>query len=331
MARSFQLVTIFPGLSVAETLAVAALARLHRSARPFAALARDAEVRAAVEEVAALFGLADKLGRAARTLPQGDKKLLDVASAFALHPDVILMDEPTSGVSTADKTAIMETLVQAARRMGIRAIVPGRARHGHRVRLLRPDRRAPPGARAGGRGADAIRADAEVVRTVLGIATAHAARGRVVPSSGHPRSHAGPPRASERATASHARAGLADPATTMLKIRDIDVYIDASHILRKVSLEAAPGELVCLVGRNGAGKTTTLRTVMGYLRPAAAPSCSPVSRSPAGPRTPSPRARRLCAARRAACSATSRWRRTSSSRRGRGRRAAGRRARGARL
>jgi len=54
----------------------------------------------------------------------------------------------------------------------------------------------------------------------------------------------------------------------MLALRDVDVYIQASHILRKVSLEAAPGELVCLVGRNGAGKTTTLRAVMGYLRPA---------------------------------------------------------------
>ena len=55
----------------------------------------------------------------------------------------------------------------------------------------------------------------------------------------------------------------------MLQMVDVDVDIEASRILRKVTLEAAPGELVCLVGRNGAGKTTTLRTVMGYLRPAA--------------------------------------------------------------
>jgi branched-chain amino acid transport system ATP-binding protein len=55
----------------------------------------------------------------------------------------------------------------------------------------------------------------------------------------------------------------------MLKISDVDVDIEASRILRRVTLEAAPGELVCLVGRNGAGKTTTLRTVMGYRRPAA--------------------------------------------------------------
>src|SRR5262249_17480282 len=68
-------------------------------------------------------GLGHVLGHPARTLPQGDKKLLDVASAFALRPDVILMDEPTSGVSTADKHAIMTTLVQAARRLGVQAII----------------------------------------------------------------------------------------------------------------------------------------------------------------------------------------------------------------
>src|ERR671922_188204 len=56
----------------------------------------------------------------------------------------------------------------------------------------------------------------------------------------------------------------------MLALRDVDVSIQASHILRKVSLDAAAGELVCLVGRNGAGKTTTLRTVMGYTRPSPA-------------------------------------------------------------
>jgi branched-chain amino acid transport system ATP-binding protein len=54
----------------------------------------------------------------------------------------------------------------------------------------------------------------------------------------------------------------------MLRLDQVNVFIQSSHILRGVSLEVAPGALVCLVGRNGAGKTTTLRTVMGYLRPA---------------------------------------------------------------
>jgi branched-chain amino acid transport system ATP-binding protein len=67
--------------------------------------------------------MAGKRHALARQLPQGDKKLLDVASAFALRPEVILLDEPTSGVSTADKTAIMETLVSAAKRIGLQAII----------------------------------------------------------------------------------------------------------------------------------------------------------------------------------------------------------------
>ena len=168
MARSFQLVTIFPALSVADTLAVAALSRLRRTARPFTALARDADVRAAVEDTAALFGLADKLSRPARTLPQGDKKLLDVASAFALRPDVILMDEPTSGVSTADKTTIMQTLVRAARSMGVRAIV--QVEHDMDIVFSYSDRiiALHQGRVLADATPDALRADAAVVATVVG-------------------------------------------------------------------------------------------------------------------------------------------------------------------
>jgi branched-chain amino acid transport system ATP-binding protein len=180
MARSFQLVNVFPALTVAETLAVAALARLGRGARPFAALARDAGARAAVEEVAALFGLADKLGRPARTLSQGDKKLLDIASAFALHPDVILMDEPTSGVSTRDKTAIMETLVQAARRIGVKAIL--QVEHDMDIVFGYSDRIVAlhQGRVLADAAPDVIRADADVVATVLGVAKTH---GRTEPGT----------------------------------------------------------------------------------------------------------------------------------------------------
>ena len=55
----------------------------------------------------------------------------------------------------------------------------------------------------------------------------------------------------------------------MLAVCAIDVYIQASHILRRVSLAVGEREVVCLVGRNGAGKTTTLRAIMGYLQPRA--------------------------------------------------------------
>jgi len=123
MARSFQLVQIFPDLSVLETLQAAVVARLGRGTRLFASLSGDSEVQEGALEVAELFGLGEKRHVPARQLPQGDKKLLDVASAFALRPEIILLDEPTSGVSTADKTAIMEIMVAAAKRIGIQAII----------------------------------------------------------------------------------------------------------------------------------------------------------------------------------------------------------------
>ena len=123
MARSFQLVQIFPDLTVLETLQAAVVSRLGRGTRLFASLARDRQVEEGALEVAELFRLADKRHTPSRQLPQGDKKLLDVASAFALRPQIILLDEPTSGVSTADKTKIMETLVAAAKTMGLKAII----------------------------------------------------------------------------------------------------------------------------------------------------------------------------------------------------------------
>jgi len=123
IARSFQLVQIFPDLTVLETLQAAVVSRLGRGTRLFASLAADREVQEGAIEVAELFGLGDKRHVPAKQLPQGDKKLLDVASAFALRPELILLDEPTSGVSTADKTAIMESLVSASKRIGVQAII----------------------------------------------------------------------------------------------------------------------------------------------------------------------------------------------------------------
>jgi branched-chain amino acid transport system ATP-binding protein len=123
MARSFQLVNIFPNFSVLEFLMVAVVSRLGKGTRLFSSLLRDRRITDGAMEVAQLFGLDAKKDMLTKNLPQGDKKMLDVASAFALHPDVILLDEPTSGVSTSDKNKIMETLVSASKQIGIKSIL----------------------------------------------------------------------------------------------------------------------------------------------------------------------------------------------------------------
>ena len=123
MARAFQLVHIFPALTVAETIAVAVVSQSGKSLQLFASVKRDAAVAERVREVAAIFGLEGKLDIEARLLSQGEKKLLDIASAFALSPEVILLDEPTSGVSTSDKHGMMRSVVDAAKRAGVKAII----------------------------------------------------------------------------------------------------------------------------------------------------------------------------------------------------------------
>ena len=168
MARTFQLVQIFPDLTVLETLQAAAVSRLGRGARLFASLGADRQVRTEAREVAALFGLGGKAHVLARELPQGDKKLLDVASAFTLRPDIILLDEPTSGVSTADKHAVMEILVGAARQIGLRAII--QVEHDMDIVFGYSDRviALHQGKILADASPAAIRADARVVDTVIG-------------------------------------------------------------------------------------------------------------------------------------------------------------------
>ncbi len=123
MARAFQLVHIFPAMTVAETIAVAVVSQSGKALRFFAAVREDAAVNARVREVAEIFGLEAKLGVQSRLLSQGEKKLLDIASAFALAPEVILLDEPTSGVSSSDKHSLMRNVIAAAKKAGVKAIV----------------------------------------------------------------------------------------------------------------------------------------------------------------------------------------------------------------
>jgi branched-chain amino acid transport system ATP-binding protein len=168
MARSFQLVSVFPALTVLDALRVAVVSRLRRGARLLASLRRDREVTAQALEIAELFALADKQHLRARQLPQGDKKLLDVASAFALRPAVILLDEPTSGVSTQDKHAIMEILVAASGRLGIKAII--QVEHDMDIVFGYSDRIVAihQGRVLADAAPEAIRADAAVMNTVVG-------------------------------------------------------------------------------------------------------------------------------------------------------------------
>ena len=123
LARAFQLIQVFPQLTVAQTISTAIVSQRKKRWSLLSSLASDRAITEKAEEVARIFKLEDRLHVPAQGLSQGEKKLLDVASAFALAPKVILLDEPTSGVSTSEKHGIMETLLRAAKASGVEGVI----------------------------------------------------------------------------------------------------------------------------------------------------------------------------------------------------------------
>jgi branched-chain amino acid transport system ATP-binding protein len=123
MARAFQLVQIFPQMTVQETIIAAVISQRGIQYDFWSSVGDQQALIERALEVASIFNLQHKMGWQSSYLSQGEKKLLDIASAFALSPEVILLDEPTSGISTGDKRGIMDTLMVAAKLAGIKTML----------------------------------------------------------------------------------------------------------------------------------------------------------------------------------------------------------------
>jgi branched-chain amino acid transport system ATP-binding protein len=87
-----------------------------RGAAPVPGYGRPAEEVA--EHLLGKFGLLDYRERNARVLPGGARKLLDIALAMVARPRILLLDEPTSGVSAQEKFGIMQMVLDAVRAEG---------------------------------------------------------------------------------------------------------------------------------------------------------------------------------------------------------------------
>jgi branched-chain amino acid transport system ATP-binding protein len=123
IARSFQIVNLFDGLSVFDNVALSIFSREGKTVKIAALADHDQDVRNETLDVLAQFGLEAKRAVPAGGLAQGERKLLDVAVAYALRPKLLFLDEPTSGVSTRDKTAIMDTVSSVVRAGAVTAVV----------------------------------------------------------------------------------------------------------------------------------------------------------------------------------------------------------------
>jgi branched-chain amino acid transport system ATP-binding protein len=123
IARSFQLVNLFDHLSVQDNVALAIFSREGRTRRLLSLADADTAVRDEGAAVLKQFGLDGRADSPAGGLSQGERKLLDVAVAYALRPKLLFLDEPTSGVSTREKAPIMDIITQVVRSGGITAVI----------------------------------------------------------------------------------------------------------------------------------------------------------------------------------------------------------------
>jgi len=111
VARSFQIPQVFPELSVLDNV-IAAAACASGSLSLWRA-AHGAEQRARAESVLERFSLREHASRRVAELAGGVRKLLDIAMALTRAPSVLLLDEPTSGVSVEEKFPVMDTVMGA--------------------------------------------------------------------------------------------------------------------------------------------------------------------------------------------------------------------------
>ncbi len=193
--------------------------------------------------------------QARAVLPGGVRKLLDIAMALVVKPKILLLDEPTSGVSADEKFAIMDLVMGAS---------APRARCSSSSTTWRWCAATP----------------SACWRSTTGASSPTATRARCSPT----------PRSAASWSASRRRTRRPGPVLKLENARRLDPV--GADPARRVA-HARAGQLIGLIGRNGAGKTTLMRTIMGILPPTAG-AITFEARSCGGPLVPArPRRHRL--------------------------------------
>jgi branched-chain amino acid transport system ATP-binding protein len=176
ICRSFQIPQLFATLTVRENLLVA-LGIVVLEAKKFASAGalRSERVEAVADETLERFRLSEYRDNVAGFLPEGVRKLLDIAMAMVVKPQVLLLDEPTSGVSADEKFVLMDMVMEAlaADRVTILFVEHDMeivSRYTHRVLAFYEGRIIADGAPG------AVLHDDEVIKYVIGTGHAAAAR-----------------------------------------------------------------------------------------------------------------------------------------------------------
>ncbi|MGE5663762.1 MAG: ABC transporter ATP-binding protein [Deltaproteobacteria bacterium] len=119
IGRSFQITNIFPRMSVFENVQVALFAH-HRTGRDPLRLARTfADIAEETLAILAQVGLADRSDLSASILSHGDQKRLEIAISLASRPKLLMLDEPTAGMSRFESRETVTLLRKISEEQGL--------------------------------------------------------------------------------------------------------------------------------------------------------------------------------------------------------------------
>lgn len=119
LARTFQRNNLFRSLSVLENVRLAVQRRHGIPIDPWRPTTHDRDTLRRANDVLEITQLTACAGRAANTLSYGEQRQLEIAMALACEPHVLLLDEPTSGMSPAETERTAQLIGSLARDIGI--------------------------------------------------------------------------------------------------------------------------------------------------------------------------------------------------------------------
>jgi branched-chain amino acid transport system ATP-binding protein len=108
ISRSFQIMNIFPRLTVFQNILLPVLARLNKNSRPFSRLRSQKEAVDEAEKILGEVGLGEEKDVPAGELSHGDQRFLELGIAVATRPQLCFLDEPSSGMNPMERVKVLE-------------------------------------------------------------------------------------------------------------------------------------------------------------------------------------------------------------------------------
>lgn len=122
IGRSFQITNIFQRMTVFENVQVALFANHGKSRNPFGLARRYPTIAAEALAILSQVGLAEKHEMSASILSHGDQKRLEIAISLASRPRLLMLDEPTAGMSRFESRETVALLQRISREQGLTLI-----------------------------------------------------------------------------------------------------------------------------------------------------------------------------------------------------------------